>query len=88
MSKLDDLEKMCLSITKEDIGPYFWPPEDMFEHILNLLDDDDHRKLGLIEKICESIRQKGYEEQELIWISNSISDMSKSLFDDDDNPFN
>ena len=35
-NKLETLEEICLSITKDDIGAYTFPPDEMMNHILSL----------------------------------------------------
>ena len=49
-NKLETLEEICLSITKDDIGAYTFPPDEMMDHILSLM-EDNYAKIELIEKI-------------------------------------
>ena len=35
-NKLETLEEICLSITKDDIGAYTFPPEEMMDLIIGI----------------------------------------------------
>ena len=37
-NKLETMEEICLSITKDDIGHYVFPPDEMMDHIIGLMD--------------------------------------------------
>ena len=76
-NKLETLEEICLSITKDDIGPYVFPPDEMTDHILSLM-EDNYAKLELIEKIFKTM--KNTDDNELIHISNTISDLTDGFF--------
>ena len=77
-NKLETMEEICLSITKDDIGVYTFPPEEMMDHILSLM-EDNYAKIELIEKIFKTI--KNTEDNELIHISNTVSDLTDGFFD-------
>ena len=77
-NKLAILEEICLSITKDDIGPYVFPPDEMMDHILSLM-EDNYAKIELIEKIFKTI--KNTDDNELIHISNTVSDLTDGFFD-------
>ena len=77
-NKLETLEEICLSITKDDIGPYVFPPDEMMDHILSLM-EDNYAKIELIEKIFKTI--KNTDDNELIHISNTVSELSDGFFD-------
>ena len=77
-NKLETMEEICLSITKDDIGPYVFPPEEMMDHILSLM-EDNYAKIELIEKIFKTI--KNTDDNELIHISNTVSDLTDGFFD-------
>ena len=69
--KIEEFEKLCVSINKEDIGSYIFPPDAVVDHILNLI-DSNYSKFDLIEKIANSIKFSGLDQQELITMSNLI----------------
>ena len=52
--KLDDLEKACCQITKEEVSGMIFLSDKMLQHILDAT-DDNHTKLEWISKIigCE-----------------------------------
>ena len=77
--KLDDLEKACCQITKEEVSGMIFLSDKMLQHILDAT-DDNHTKLEWISKIIDSMKQSGADEQELITMSNSIGDMSVNMF--------
>jgi hypothetical protein len=77
-NKLATLEEICLSIRKDDIGPYVFPPDEMMDHILSLM-EDNYAKIELIEKIFKTI--KNTDDNELIHISNTVSDLTDGFFD-------
>ena len=77
-NKLETLEEICLSITKDNIGPYVFPPDEMMNHILSLM-EDNYAKIELIEKIFKTI--KNTDDNELIHISNTVSDLTDGFFD-------
>ena len=77
-NKLETMEKICLSITKDDIGAYTFPSDEMMDHILSLM-EDNYAKLELIEKIFNTM--KNTDDNELIHISNTISDLTDGFFD-------
>ena len=77
-NKLAILEEICLSITKDDIGPYVFPPDEMMDHILSLM-EDNYAKIELIGKIFKTI--KNTDDNELIHISNTVSDLTDGFFD-------
>ena len=77
-NKLETMEEICLSITKDDIGPYVFPPEEMMDHILSLM-EDNYAKIELIEKIFKTM--KNTDDNELIHISNTVSDLTDGFFD-------
>ena len=77
-NKLETMEEICLSITKGDIGPYVFPPDEMMDHILSLM-EDNYAKIELIEKIFKTI--KNTDDNELIHISNTVSDLTDGFFD-------
>ena len=77
-NKLETMEEICLSITKDDIGVYTFPPEEMMDHILSLM-EDNYAKIELIEKIFKTI--KNTDDNELIHISNTVSDLTDGFFD-------
>ena len=84
--KIEEFEKLCVSINKEDIGSYIFPPDAVVDHILNLI-DSNYSKFDLIEKIANSIKFSGADQQELITMSNLISNVSLELTNGKDNPF-
>ena len=77
-NKLETMEEICLSITKDDIGSYTFPPNKMMDHILSLM-EDNYAKIELIEKIFKTI--KNTDDNELIHISNTVSDLTDGFFD-------
>tara|TARA_B100001013_G_scaffold209646_1_gene127406 strand:- start:189 stop:434 length:246 start_codon:yes stop_codon:yes gene_type:complete len=77
-NKLETMEEICLSITKDDIGAYTFPPAEMVDHILSLM-EDNYAKIELIEKIFKTI--KNTDDNELIHISNTVSDLTDGFFD-------
>ena len=77
-NKLATLEEICLSIRKDDIGPYVFPPDEMMDHILSLM-EDNYAKIELIGKIFKTI--KNTDDNELIHISNTVSDLTDGFFD-------
>ena len=77
-NKLETLEEICLSITKDDIGAYTFPPDEMMDHIIGLM-DGNYAKIELIEKIFKTI--KNTDDNELIHISNTVSDLTDGFFD-------
>ena len=77
-NKLETMEEICLSITKDDIGAYTFPPDNMMNHILGLM-EDNYDKLELIEKIFKTM--KNTDDNEFIHISNTISDLTDGFFD-------
>ena len=66
------------SITKDDIGAYTFPSDEMMDHILSLM-EDNYAKIELIEKIFKTI--KNTDDNELIHISNTVSDLTDGFFD-------
>ena len=86
LKKLEEFEKLCISINKEDVGPFTFPTDVVVDHILNLI-DSNYGKFDLIEKIANSIKHSGADEKELITISNLISSVSLELTNANDNPF-
>ena len=38
LKKIEEFEKLCVSINKEDVGPYTFPTDAVVDHILNLID--------------------------------------------------
>lgn len=86
LKKIEEFEKLCFSINKEDVGPYTFPTDAVVDHILNLI-DSNYSKFDLIEKIANSIKLSGADEQELITMSNLISSVSLELTNGKDNPF-
>jgi hypothetical protein len=86
LKKIEEFEKLCVSINKEDVGTYTFPTDAVVDHILNLI-DSNYSKFDLIEKIANSIKLSGADEQELITMSNLISGVSLELTNGKDNPF-
>tara|TARA_B100000965_G_scaffold348800_1_gene321597 strand:- start:557 stop:826 length:270 start_codon:yes stop_codon:yes gene_type:complete len=84
--KLDDLEKACCQIKKEEVGGMIFLSDKMLQHILDVT-DDNYTKLQWIRKIIDSMKKSGADEQELITMSNSIGDMSVNMFNENDDPF-
>ena len=54
-NKLETMEEICLSITKDDIGPYVFPPDEMMDHIIGLMDGNGPKQ-SLIEKLIVSMQ--------------------------------
>tara|TARA_B110001454_G_C12321287_1_gene267920 strand:+ start:234 stop:479 length:246 start_codon:yes stop_codon:yes gene_type:complete len=77
-NKLETLEEICLSITKDDTGAYTFPSDEMMDHILSLM-EDNYAKIELIGKIFKTI--KNTDDNELIHISNTVSDLTDGFFD-------
>ena len=77
-NKLETLEEICLSITKDDIGAYTFPPDNMMNHILGLM-EDNYDKLELIEKIFKTM--KNTDDNEFISQIPSVTSRMDFLID-------
>ncbi len=62
-NKLETLEEICLSITKDDIGAYTFPPAEMMDHIIGLMDGNGPKQ-SLIEKLIISMHEGTTDENE------------------------
>ena len=62
-NKLETMEEICLSITKGDIGPYVFPPDEMMDHIIDLMDGNGPKQ-SLIEKLIVSMHEGTTDEKE------------------------
>jgi len=62
-NKLETMEEICLSITKDDIGPYVFPPDEMMDHIIGLMDGNGPKQ-SLIEKLIVSMHEGTTDEKE------------------------
>ena len=81
--KLDNLEKVCLEIKKEEVSGMIFLSDKMLQHILSAT-SDNFTKLEWITQIVRSIKHSGADEPELITMSNSLSELSLGMFRDDD----
>ncbi|MDP6397172.1 MAG: hypothetical protein QF712_05670 [Candidatus Marinimicrobia bacterium] len=63
LTKLENMEKICLSITKDNIDPYALPPDEMMDHIIGLMDGNGPKQ-SLIEKLIVSMHEGTTDEKE------------------------
>ena len=62
-NKLETMEGICLSITKDDIGAYTFPTAEMMDHIIGLMDGNGPKQ-SLIEKLIISMHEGTTDEEE------------------------